>query len=46
MRGYTDLIAVLGSIDEIERLTGFDFLHELEDAAESALKARRAERAW
>lgn len=34
------------SIDEIERLTGLDFLHELEDAAEDALEARRVERIW
>jgi endonuclease G len=36
----------LASVDEIERLTGLDFLSELPDDAENALEARRAERAW
>jgi len=34
------------SIDEVERRTGLDFLSELEDGAESALEAKRAERVW
>ncbi len=36
----------LVSIDELEHRTGLDFLPELPDAAEDALEARRAERAW
>jgi endonuclease G len=36
----------LATIDEIEQRTGLDFLSELPDAAESALEARRVERAW
>lgn len=36
----------LTSVDEIERRTGLDFLHELPDAAEEELEVRRAERAW
>jgi len=34
------------SIDEIERRTGLDFLHELPDAAEDILEAHRVERVW
>jgi endonuclease G, mitochondrial len=34
------------SVDEVERRTGLDFLHELPDAAEDALEAKRAERVW
>lgn len=34
------------SIDEIERRTGLDFLHELPDEAEEALEGRRVERVW
>jgi len=36
----------LTTIDEIERRTGLDFLAELPDAAENALEARQAGRAW
>jgi endonuclease G len=36
----------LVSIDELEHRTGLDFLPELPDAAEEALEARRAGRAW
>lgn len=34
------------SVDEVEKRTGFDFLHELEDGAEDALEAKRVERVW
>lgn len=34
------------SIDEVERRTGLDFLVELEDGAETALEAKRADRVW
>jgi endonuclease G len=34
------------SIDEVERRTGLDFLHELPDAAEDALEAKRTDRVW
>ncbi len=34
------------SIDEVERRTGLDFLHELPDVAEDALEAKRVERVW
>ena len=36
----------LASIDAIEQRTGLDFLAELPDETESALEARRVERAW
>lgn len=36
----------LVEIDEIERRTGLDFLHELPDAAEDALEGRRAGAVW
>lgn len=36
----------LVSIDEVERLTGFDFLSLLDDAAEEALEANVAKRLW
>lgn len=36
----------LTTIDEIERLTGLDFLAALPDAAEAALESRRASRVW
>jgi len=42
----TDLNRCLVSIDEIERLTGFDFLPELDDAVEAALEARIPARVW
>lgn len=41
-----DLNDYLVAIDEIERRTGLDFLAELPDAAENALEATRASRAW
>lgn len=44
--GEGALVDARTSIDEIERLTGLDFLHELDDAAEAALEARRVERIW
>ncbi|MEZ0217988.1 MAG: DNA/RNA non-specific endonuclease [Rariglobus sp.] len=34
------------SVDEVEKRTGFDFLHELEDGAEDALEAKREDRVW
>jgi endonuclease G, mitochondrial len=34
------------SVDEVERRTGFDFLHELPDGAEDALEAKRVEGVW
>ena len=36
----------LVTIDEVERRTGLDFLPELPDELETALEARRPERAW
>ncbi len=36
----------LVSIDEIEMRTGLDFLHELPDAAEALLEAKKIERVW
>lgn len=36
----------LVSIDEIERRTGLDFLTELDDHAETALEAKRAQAVW
>lgn len=41
-----DAARYLVSIDEVERRTGLDFLHELPDAAENALEARKADRVW
>ncbi len=38
--------AFLVSIDEIERRTGLDFLHEIEDEDERAVEAQRASRLW
>lgn len=38
--------AHLTSIDEIERRTGLDVLHELADDAEAALESRRGSRVW
>lgn len=38
--------AHLTTIDEIERRTGLDLLHELADEVETALEARRAARVW
>ncbi|MEY3775962.1 MAG: hypothetical protein RLZZ129_2742 [Verrucomicrobiota bacterium] len=41
-----DAARYLTTIDEIERRTGLDFLHELEDGAERAVEAQRAGRVW
>ncbi len=41
-----ELERFLTSIDEVERRTGLDFLHEIEDAAETALEAKRAQGVW
>lgn len=41
-----DLGRFVVSIDDVERRTGLDFLTELEDKAEAALEAKRAERVW
>jgi len=38
--------AFLTTIDEIERRTGLDVLHELADDAETALESRRGSRVW
>ena len=34
------------SVDEVERRTGLDLLHELPNAAEEVLEAKRVERVW
>jgi len=34
------------SVDEVERRTGLDLLHELPDSAEEVLEAKRVERVW
>jgi endonuclease G, mitochondrial len=41
-----DLERFVVSIDEVERRTGLDFLAELDDAIETALEGKRAERVW
>lgn len=44
--GDTDLAAYLVSIDEIERLTGTDYLTALPEGEESALEARASAALW
>lgn len=41
-----DALRFLVSIDEVERRTGLDFFHELEDAAEAVLEAKQAQGVW
>lgn len=40
------LPAFIVSIDEIERLSGLDFMHDLEDSIEVPLEAEKPERIW
>ncbi len=40
------LESFLTSIDEIERLSGIDFLGELDDGVEEVLESARAPRIW
>jgi len=44
--GTEPLSAYLTSVDEIERRTGLDFFHELEDAQEAVLESGRATAGW
>ena len=44
--GTEPLERYLASVDEVERQTGLDFFHELADAQEQALEARRATAGW
>ena len=40
------LSAFIVSIKEIERLSGLDFVHDLEDTIESALESKKAQAIW
>ena len=44
--GKKNLEKYLTTVDYIERRTGLDFFSELDDGAEDALEAFRAERVW
>lgn len=46
VRGDEPLDRYLVSVDEIERLTGFDFFHELDDRIEDKVEGSKSTRGW
>ena len=46
VRGNEKLNKYIVSVDEVERLTGFDFFHELEDSLENDLEKNIDSKFW